>query len=186
MHECYLPSESLAHHHGQSPARVPRPRESLPGERSVSTTSHDRSAAASQPLASRTVTSNNDKYVDHFHSDSFLFVCTIRITVFLFFSLLSLYHFITRVPCSIFFFFSRSSDPPHCRLFRLSRRVTMGLGRAPKCSVVLMPGCVASGSPGFVTRAKSCQLPCSTILHSPFPLLLLPKPFSIAPGLRIH
>ncbi|KAK9783744.1 putative Zn(2)-C6 fungal-type domain-containing protein [Seiridium cardinale] len=61
MHECYLPSESLAHHHGQSPARVPRPRESLPGERSVSTASHDRPTAASQPLASRTVTSNNDK-----------------------------------------------------------------------------------------------------------------------------
>ncbi|KAI0177945.1 hypothetical protein BJ166DRAFT_457908 [Pestalotiopsis sp. NC0098] len=61
MHECYLPSESLAHHHGQSPARVPRPRESLPGERSVSTTNHDRPSATSQPLASRTVTSNNDK-----------------------------------------------------------------------------------------------------------------------------
>ncbi|KAI1845856.1 hypothetical protein JX265_011249 [Neoarthrinium moseri] len=55
MHECYLPSESLAHHHGQSPARVPRPRESLPGERSVSST-HDRPAApASQVLTSRSV-----------------------------------------------------------------------------------------------------------------------------------
>ncbi|KAH8194911.1 hypothetical protein TruAng_010934 [Truncatella angustata] len=64
MHECYLPSESLAHHHGQSPARVPRPRESLPGERSVSTATHDRPAAASQPLASRTVTSNNDNIVN--------------------------------------------------------------------------------------------------------------------------
>ncbi len=34
MHECYLPSESMAHHHGQSPARhttAHRPaRESLP------------------------------------------------------------------------------------------------------------------------------------------------------------
>lgn len=35
MHECYLPSESMAHHHGQSPARHPssahRPaRDSLP------------------------------------------------------------------------------------------------------------------------------------------------------------
>jgi len=48
MHECYLPSESLAHHHGQSPARVSRPRESLPhGERSASTVASDRQPAAS-------------------------------------------------------------------------------------------------------------------------------------------
>ncbi|KAI0131805.1 hypothetical protein BJ170DRAFT_700076 [Xylariales sp. AK1849] len=60
MHECYLPSESLAHHHGQSPARMPRPRDSLPGERSVSSTT-ERQPATSQVLATRTVQSNSEK-----------------------------------------------------------------------------------------------------------------------------
>jgi hypothetical protein len=60
MHECYLPSESMAHHHGQSPARVARPRESLPGERSVSAT-NERQPAASGPALPRNVQSSNDK-----------------------------------------------------------------------------------------------------------------------------
>ncbi|KAI5923560.1 hypothetical protein F4810DRAFT_198924 [Camillea tinctor] len=60
MHECYLPSESMAHHHGQSPARPPRPRESLPGERSVSATS-DRQPATSGTVLPRSMQSNNDK-----------------------------------------------------------------------------------------------------------------------------
>ncbi|KAI0596791.1 hypothetical protein F4775DRAFT_584679 [Biscogniauxia sp. FL1348] len=59
MHECYLPSESLAHHNGQSP-RPARPRESLPGERSVSATS-DRQPATSGPVLPRSLQSNNDK-----------------------------------------------------------------------------------------------------------------------------
>ncbi|KAH8651024.1 putative fungal-specific transcription factor [Xylariales sp. PMI_506] len=59
MHECYLPSESMAHHHGQSPARVPRPRESLPGERSASTT--ERQPAATQALATRPGQAASDK-----------------------------------------------------------------------------------------------------------------------------
>lgn len=37
MHECYLPSESMAHHHGQTP-RVARPRDAGPGERTVAAT----------------------------------------------------------------------------------------------------------------------------------------------------
>ncbi|KAI1497849.1 hypothetical protein F5X99DRAFT_350622 [Biscogniauxia marginata] len=60
MHECYLPSESMAHHHGQSPARPPRPRESLPGERSVSATS-DRQPTTSGPVLPRSLQSNTDK-----------------------------------------------------------------------------------------------------------------------------
>ncbi|KXJ89174.1 hypothetical protein Micbo1qcDRAFT_197008 [Microdochium bolleyi] len=58
MHECYLPSESLAHHHGQSPARVSRPRESLPHtERSASAVASDR-----QP---QNATSNTGVVVPH-------------------------------------------------------------------------------------------------------------------------
>ncbi|RYP67568.1 hypothetical protein DL771_007180 [Monosporascus sp. 5C6A] len=60
MHECYLPSESMAHHHGQSPARAPRPRESLPGERSVSATS-DRQPVTSGAVLPRNIQSNNEK-----------------------------------------------------------------------------------------------------------------------------
>ncbi|KAI0482033.1 hypothetical protein GGR56DRAFT_663125 [Xylariaceae sp. FL0804] len=60
MHECYLPSESMAHHHGQSPARAPRPRESLPGERSVSATS-DRQPASSSVTIPRTMGSIPEK-----------------------------------------------------------------------------------------------------------------------------
>ncbi|KAI2773979.1 hypothetical protein F4815DRAFT_450239 [Daldinia loculata] len=60
MHECYLPSESMAHHHGQSPARPPRPRESLPGERSVSATS-DRQPVASGTVLPRSMQTNSEK-----------------------------------------------------------------------------------------------------------------------------
>ncbi|RYP04901.1 hypothetical protein DL764_004171 [Monosporascus ibericus] len=60
MHECYLPSESMAHHHGQSPARAPRPRESLPGERSVSATS-DRQPVTSGAVLPRNIQSSNEK-----------------------------------------------------------------------------------------------------------------------------
>lgn len=60
MHECYLPSESLAHHHGQSPARAPRPRESLPGERSVSATS-DRQPMTAGAVLPRNIQTNNEK-----------------------------------------------------------------------------------------------------------------------------
>ncbi|KAI0844367.1 hypothetical protein F5Y00DRAFT_256048 [Daldinia vernicosa] len=60
MHECYLPSESMAHHHGQSPARPPRPRESLPGERSVSATS-DRQPVASGTVLPRNMQTNSEK-----------------------------------------------------------------------------------------------------------------------------
>ncbi|KAI1765419.1 hypothetical protein GGR53DRAFT_265163 [Hypoxylon sp. FL1150] len=60
MHECYLPSESLAHHSGQSPARPPRPRESLPGERSVSATS-DRQPVGSGTVLPRNMQSSSEK-----------------------------------------------------------------------------------------------------------------------------
>ncbi|ORY59551.1 uncharacterized protein BCR38DRAFT_412562 [Pseudomassariella vexata] len=62
LHECYLPSESLAHHHGQSPARTTgsRPRESLPGERSVSSAA-ERQPAPSQTIGSRSVQSSSEK-----------------------------------------------------------------------------------------------------------------------------
>ncbi|KAI8631902.1 hypothetical protein F5Y19DRAFT_463054 [Xylariaceae sp. FL1651] len=60
LHDCYLPSESTAHLHGQSPARVPRPRESLPGERSVSATS-DRQPATSGAVLPRSLQANNEK-----------------------------------------------------------------------------------------------------------------------------
>ncbi|KAK7957817.1 fungal specific transcription factor domain-containing protein [Apiospora saccharicola] len=56
MHECYLPSESMAHHHGQSPARVTvsRPRESLPGgERSVSASANEGQPAPAAPLTTQ-------------------------------------------------------------------------------------------------------------------------------------
>ncbi|KAI1133810.1 hypothetical protein F5Y05DRAFT_406994 [Hypoxylon sp. FL0543] len=60
MHECYLPTDSMAHHHGQSPAR-PRPRESLPGgERSVSATS-DRQPVSTGAVLPRNVQANSEK-----------------------------------------------------------------------------------------------------------------------------
>ncbi|KAH7324973.1 putative fungal-specific transcription factor [Stachybotrys elegans] len=53
MHECYLPSESMAHHHGQSPARHPNPhrppRDSLPS--SASGASESRQAAVGSSVA---------------------------------------------------------------------------------------------------------------------------------------
>lgn len=69
MHDCYLPSESMAHHHGQSPARHANPhrppRDSLPaaGPGVV--------AEARQPVvgssAARHVQTGSDKYAVHFH-----------------------------------------------------------------------------------------------------------------------
>ncbi|KAJ8108710.1 hypothetical protein ONZ43_g6343 [Nemania bipapillata] len=60
MHDCYLPSESNAHLHGQSPARVARPRESLPGDRNVPTTS-DRQPAAAGAVIPRNLQTANEK-----------------------------------------------------------------------------------------------------------------------------
>ncbi|KAI1418818.1 hypothetical protein F5Y12DRAFT_789562 [Xylaria sp. FL1777] len=60
MHECYLPSESNAHMHGQSPARAPRPRESLQGDRNVSASS-DRQPAAAGTVIPRNLQANNEK-----------------------------------------------------------------------------------------------------------------------------
>lgn len=64
LHECYLPSESMAHHHGQSPARVnvARPRESLPGsERNTSTVAERPAATTPQAIGTRAVQSNSEK-----------------------------------------------------------------------------------------------------------------------------
>ncbi|KAI1822289.1 hypothetical protein F4861DRAFT_532376 [Xylaria intraflava] len=58
LHECYLPSESTAHVHGQSPARLPRPRDSLPGDRNVSATSERQPAAAGAVMPRNLQTSN--------------------------------------------------------------------------------------------------------------------------------
>ncbi|RWA04522.1 hypothetical protein EKO27_g10583 [Xylaria grammica] len=60
MHECYLPSESNAHMHGQAPARVARPRESLPGDRNVAATS-DRQPAAAGAVIPRNLQANTEK-----------------------------------------------------------------------------------------------------------------------------
>ncbi|KAI1809653.1 hypothetical protein GGS20DRAFT_580514 [Poronia punctata] len=60
MHECYLPSESNAHLHGQSPARVSRPRESLPGDRNASASS-DRQPAATGTVLPRNLQTNTEK-----------------------------------------------------------------------------------------------------------------------------
>jgi hypothetical protein len=64
MHECYLPSESMSHGgHGVSPARVQqRARESLPSERTVSSTSGDRQAPPPSSV-SRHVSTTTEKYV---------------------------------------------------------------------------------------------------------------------------
>ncbi|KAI0967254.1 hypothetical protein F4678DRAFT_475456 [Xylaria arbuscula] len=60
MHDCYLPSETSAHMHGQSPARAPRPRESLQGDRNVSASS-DRQPAAVGTVIPRNLQTNNEK-----------------------------------------------------------------------------------------------------------------------------
>ena len=67
MHECYLPSESMSHGgHGVSPARVQqRARESLPSERTVSSTSGDRQAPPPSSV-SRHVSTTTEKYVSSF------------------------------------------------------------------------------------------------------------------------
>ncbi|KHE84200.1 hypothetical protein GE21DRAFT_5242 [Neurospora crassa] len=62
MHECYLPSESMAHAHGGvAPSnRQQRPRESLPNERIVPTSAGDRGGPPSVG-ASRHVSTTNEK-----------------------------------------------------------------------------------------------------------------------------
>ncbi|GAP91867.1 putative fungal specific transcription factor domain-containing protein [Rosellinia necatrix] len=60
MHECYLPSETNAHLHGQSPARTTRPRESLPGDRNVAATS-DRQPAAAGAVIPRSLQTSTEK-----------------------------------------------------------------------------------------------------------------------------
>ncbi|KAH8163383.1 hypothetical protein CIB48_g4860 [Xylaria polymorpha] len=60
MHDCYLPSESDARLHGQSPARAPRPREALPGDRNVAATS-DRQQTAAGAVIPRNIQANNEK-----------------------------------------------------------------------------------------------------------------------------
>ncbi|KAI8944832.1 hypothetical protein F4801DRAFT_594630 [Xylaria longipes] len=60
MHDCYLPSESDARLHGQSPARAPRPREALTGDRNVAATS-DRQQTAAGAVIPRNIQANNEK-----------------------------------------------------------------------------------------------------------------------------
>lgn len=61
MHECYLPSESMAHHHGQSPARHSSthrpPRDSLPA--SGAAASESRQAGAVGTAAGPSTSSRN-------------------------------------------------------------------------------------------------------------------------------
>ncbi len=68
LHDCYLPSESMSHGgHGVSPARVQqRARESLPSERTVSSTSGDRQAPPASTV-SRHVSTTTEKYVLSFY-----------------------------------------------------------------------------------------------------------------------
>ena len=67
LHDCYLPSESMSHGgHGVSPARVQqRARESLPSERTVSSTSGDRQAPPASSV-SRHASTTTEKYVSLF------------------------------------------------------------------------------------------------------------------------
>ncbi|KAI1266977.1 hypothetical protein F5Y18DRAFT_444735 [Xylariaceae sp. FL1019] len=60
LHDCYLPSESNSHVHAQSPARITRPRESLPGERTVSAT-NDRQPANSGAVLPRSIQNTSEK-----------------------------------------------------------------------------------------------------------------------------
>ncbi|KAK4150767.1 hypothetical protein C8A00DRAFT_17758 [Chaetomidium leptoderma] len=62
LHECYLPSESMSHGgHGVSPARAQqRARESLPSERTISSTSGDRQVPPASSV-SRHVSSTTEK-----------------------------------------------------------------------------------------------------------------------------
>ena len=64
MHECYLPSESMAHHHGQSPARNANPnrpvRETLPASGSGAT-SEPRQPVVGSGSAGRHVQATSEK-----------------------------------------------------------------------------------------------------------------------------
>ena len=94
LHDCYLPSESMSHGgHGVSPARVQqRARESLPSERTVSSTSGDRQAPPASSV-SRHASTTTEKYVSLF----FLVIVSL--------SLLSHTHNPARCAVSFLFFF---------------------------------------------------------------------------------
>lgn len=65
MHECYLPSETMAHHHGQSPARHASahrpPRDSLPASGAAGAAETRQAVVGSG--AARHVQANSEKYV---------------------------------------------------------------------------------------------------------------------------
>jgi hypothetical protein len=70
MHDCYLPSESMAHHHGQSPARHANPhrppRDSLPASGPGGAAEARQAVVGSS--AARHVQASSDKYVLSFYS----------------------------------------------------------------------------------------------------------------------
>lgn len=70
MHDCYLPSETMAHHHGQSPARHANPhrppRDSLPAAGPSAATEARQPVVGSS--AARHVQAGSDKYVANFLS----------------------------------------------------------------------------------------------------------------------
>ncbi|KAF7559266.1 hypothetical protein G7046_g4901 [Stylonectria norvegica] len=71
MHDCYLPSESMAHHHGQSPARHANPhrppRDSLPAS-GAGGVAETRQPVVGATGAARHVQASSDKYVFGFLS----------------------------------------------------------------------------------------------------------------------
>lgn len=75
MHDCYLPSETMAHHHGQSPARHANPhrppRDNLPAAGPSAATEARQPVVGSS--AARHVQTGSDKYVVNFLSSRLIF-----------------------------------------------------------------------------------------------------------------
>lgn len=131
LHDCYLPSESMSHGgHGVSPARVQqRARESLPSERTVSSTSGDRQAPPASSV-SRHVSTTTEKYV-HFSFlsvDSFVFLLQFHFGFFFLCAGGCLFWFASFLSFSALFsgrapsaapFFARSRLPPPAESFVL-------------------------------------------------------------------
>lgn len=146
LHDCYLPSESMSHGgHGVSPARVQqRARESLPSERTVSSTSGDRQAPPASSV-SRHVSTTTEKYV-HFSFLSvvpFVFHLQSQFSFFSFSSVsgrASFFGFASFLSFSALFsgrapsaapFFARSRLPPPAESFRFASWLPEARRQAP-------------------------------------------------------
>lgn len=143
LHDCYLPSESMSHGgHGVSPARVQqRARESLPSERTVSSTSGDRQAPPASSV-SRHVSTTTEKYV-HFSFlsvDSFVFLLQFHFGFFFLCAGGCLFWFASFLSFSALFsgrapsaapFFARSRLPPPAESFRFASWLPEARRQAP-------------------------------------------------------